>query len=144
MSDLLHKPLNDVNASDLDEFVSRSPAEGPTLEFKGRVPARANETPWSAGNLRLPNHAKDDLISEVLAFLNTYGGQLLLGIRETDDPPPRADIVQPVDACQELARRIDDLLMNTIDPSTSAYEVRAIAYPDGADEGVVIVRAAGP
>ena len=73
-----------------------------------------------------------------MAFANTSGGHLCLGVSESAESPPVATSIIPVPRCLDLAERLSRSAQ-TIDPTIPFLQVRGI--PIGADgSGVVLFR----
>jgi predicted HTH transcriptional regulator len=49
--------------------------------------------------------AKRDVLAEVVAMANIYGGDVVLGIEESEEKPPRAIAVHHMPECIDLASR---------------------------------------
>ena len=113
--------------------------EGYEVEFKKTLPdKRGGGHPWLGGG-DIGDHARDEILSEVIAFANAQGGSVVLGIEETSDKPPRAHAVTPLPRVGELARRFEDQARSCIDPPLPRLQIRAIET-DGQDRGVVVFR----
>jgi hypothetical protein len=75
--------------------ISRScpPRRGPRVtrsNSKKTLPdKRGRQHPWVTGG-DIEDHARNEILPEVIAFANAQGGSLILGIEETSDKPPRA------------------------------------------------------
>jgi hypothetical protein len=79
------------------------------------------------------------MLAEVIAFANSQGGSVILGIAETSDNPPRAHAATPVPRVGDLAQRFEDQARSCIEPSLSRLRIRAIET-DGQGGGVVVFR----
>lgn len=138
MLPLFTKPLHDLVASDVHQVVSERFPEGPAVEYKGELPAEQGRDPWYEGG-KPSAYARSKIFKEVVAFANAYGGQLVLGIAETEEKPPRAERVVPIPRCHDLAERLRDMARDFIDPQISRFTSTGIVTdPDG--NGVVLVR----
>ncbi len=137
MAGLLTKQLETLTAPDVDEFCRLGVPESETVELKGPLPHKKGE-PWSATNPHLSEHAKRELVRQVVCLANSHGGHLVLGIAETDEDPPRADHVVPIPACGKLETLLEDVLQNSIDPAVIPLRVKSVPWPDGAEEGVLL------
>ena len=84
---------------DVDALLAAKVPEGERLEFKQELSApKGKKDPW-ATDKKLGDAAKKQILHEVVAFANAYGGTLLLGIAETKSKPPVADRVIPIPHC---------------------------------------------
>jgi len=81
------------------------------------------------------------LAKEIVAFANSYGGLLIVGIEESKDKPRFAKgFGVLVHKCKEFAERFQRAL-SIIDPPLNNIEIKALAKPDAANgEGVLLVR----
>jgi schlafen family protein len=133
------KPLDLVVAADIAELTAENWPEGYQVEFKEALSVkRGGQHPWFTGG-EVGDHARDDILAEVIAFANAHGGSVVLGIEETQDKPPRAHAIVPLPRVGELARRFEDQARSCIDPPLPRLQVRAIET-DGQRAGVVIFR----
>jgi hypothetical protein len=139
MLDALTKSLEAITAADLRELTDRGWPESENVEYKAELHReQANrQDPWyNNGNVSEPSKKK--IFKEIVAFANTSGGRLFLGIRETREKPPRAESIQPVPRCAELAERLEQAAINSIDPPLTFFHVTGIpTEPDGTS-GVVV------
>ncbi|HXP74041.1 MAG TPA: ATP-binding protein, partial [Stellaceae bacterium] len=136
---ILTKPFETITPADVAELVSESWPEGYTVEFKRALPtAKGGDDQWITGGNKIGDYARDEILSEIVAFANAQGGMLVLGIEETKDKPPRANNVVPLPRVGELARRFEDAARSCIDPPLPRLQVRPIEIQSG--EGVVIFR----
>ena len=90
------KPLEALTAADLGELVERQWPESENIEYKAELHREREDRadPWYAnGNISVPS--KNKVFKELVAFANTSGGRLFLGVKETPDKPPRANSIQP-------------------------------------------------
>ncbi len=71
-----------------------------------------------------------------MAFANTSGGRLFLGIAETQSRPPCAASIQPVPRCGELAERLEQSIASSVDPPLTFFRVLGVETQGNA--GVVV------
>jgi predicted HTH transcriptional regulator len=82
MLGIFTKPLELVTASDVAELYGESWPEGYEVEFKKTLSdKRGGQHPWATGG-DVGDHARDEILAEVIAFANAQGGSLILGIEE--------------------------------------------------------------
>ena len=86
---------------------------------------------------RIGNKAKDALVKEVVAFANSYGGTLLLGIRESESKPPVAASFSPVPQCAELAERLTSVFLSRLEPLLTRLEIKPVKIVG--EDGVVVI-----
>ena len=75
----------------------------------------------------------EKIAREVVAFLNADGGEVWVGLGEEDG---RAVKVEPISDAEQAQRRLLDFLIETVEPSPSAKEVRVEVVDEG--EGAVL------
>ena len=142
MIPLFTLPLDQLRAEHVDQLVEEGMPEGQNVEFKRTLPAKGGRSdPWLDGGAKIGDYARDETLAEAVAFANSGGGNLVLGIVESRDHPKRAAGVNPVPRCHELADRLRLMARDCIEPQLPALEVRGIETPDGAEgAGVVLFR----
>jgi predicted HTH transcriptional regulator len=113
----LPRDLTTTNEAHLREFVVEQVSEGMYLEFKRELPSR------DAGG-------RHELLADVSAFANSSGGDLVYGIDEDGEGRAAAIIAQMGNADEE-ARRIQDVLMNGIEPRVPGLQVQAVPVAAG-------------
>ena len=137
MLSILSKPREQVTPTDVQELVATRAQENETLEFKADVPSKKGKPdPWTRGEDRIGDYAKQELLDEAVAFANAYGGALVIGISETKGV---ATDVRAVARCKELAERLRYIFRDCIDPPLPHVEIFGVETQS--DAGVVIVRA---
>ncbi|TXN68127.1 ATP-binding protein [Methylobacterium sp. WL6] len=134
---MIRKRLTEITKSDLDSLIARGAQEDRTLEFKRTLSGRdGNPDPWMAGSGKIGQIAKRDLTKEIIAFANTAGGTLILGMDE--DGEKRASGLVPIPACRDLADRLGASIAASIDPALTSLEAVGVEL-DG-QNGVVVLR----
>jgi hypothetical protein len=135
---LFSKRPRDLTPEDIQRVLSEKVPEGSEVEFKGALSTKKGSVePWAAGQDRIEDRARNKLLEEVVAFANTYGGWLLVGVDQTAEKPARADAVMPIRACAELAERLRIMCRDCIDPRLPVLDVEGVEMrDDGA--GVVV------
>jgi hypothetical protein len=98
--------------------------ESEVLEFEGRDALKDRDD-------------RKKVASEVVAFLNTRGGEVYVGIREENEI---AVGLEPIDHPEEEARKLRDSLFDAIEPQPSPGEVDLAVERD--DEGRAVLRIA--
>lgn len=134
---LFEKNINEITSEDIDNLIQRSIGESETLELKKDLPTKGNRPdPWYDGN-GIGDYARNRLLTEVIAFANSFGGILLLGIEETAEAPPRASAVNLIPRCSKLALRLEQQASMCIEPQIPGMRVRGVPY-DEDDKGIVL------
>lgn len=135
MPKLFEKPLQVVEASDLTEVIGWP--ESLTVEFKEKLPGRdGRDDAWLKGGT-FETYARDKIFKEIVAFANTEGGHLLLGVEESDEALATAKGLQPLPRCVELAERLSRAAQN-IDPPIPSLQIRGVETGNGA--GIIVFR----
>ena len=121
---------------DIQSLIEAQKPEGDRLEFK-KEPSSRKDIPDSWSSKReLNDRAKKDVLQEVVAFANAYGGMLLLGIDESRTKPPIATKVHALPDCADLADRWRKVFQSCIDPPLPQLQIYPV--PTSGDEGVVV------
>lgn len=106
-----------TNEAHLIALVEARVAESTYLDFKRELPRRD-----ARGN--------QDVLADVSAFANSSGGDLLYGIDEDGEGQAIAMVPQ-VGNMDEEARRVQDVLMNNIEPRLPGLQVVSIPVEGG-------------
>lgn len=134
------KRISELTSNDIQRIVDESVPEGSEVEYKETLPAKSGSDPWVTGKNEIGDKARNELLEEVIAFANAYGGVLVLGIAEAHTKPPRADKISPLPRCIELADRLRLQCRDCIEPQIPLLEVRGIPTQDDGS-GIVIFQA---
>ena len=139
MIEVLSKPADQIRISDIKSLIDSQVPESEQIEFKKSLPARKNSTdPWIEGKNTIGDRAKNEILEEVVAFANAYGGVCVLGIKESSTKPPVAAEISPIPRCAELAERLKLVFRDCVEPQLPQIEVIPIKT-DG-ESGVIIIR----
>ncbi|NOJ48346.1 AlbA family DNA-binding domain-containing protein [Bradyrhizobium archetypum] len=138
--DLLSNDIHSLTAADILAMCADQVAEGATLELKSDLPSNdgKGKDPWHRGG-RFSDYARNSLAREIVAFANTFGGALVLGINETKEKPSRAESPNPIPRIHELERSLRQALQDIIDPPLPILESKSIGF-DNEGNGVIIFR----
>ncbi len=142
MIPLFTLPLDQLRAEHVDQLVAEEMPEGQNVEFKRTLAARSGRTaPWLDGGDEVGDHGRNDVLKEVVAFANSGGGNVVLGIVESGDHPRRAAGVNHLPRCHELVDRFRLMARDCIDPQLPSLEVCGIPMPGGDEHaGIVLFR----
>lgn len=113
----LPRDLATTNETHLNALVEARIGENTHLDFKRELPGR-------------DARGTQDLLADVSAFANSVGGDLLYGIDE-DGEGQAADVVPQIGNMDEDARRIQDVLMNNIEPRIPGLQVMSVPVAGG-------------
>jgi predicted HTH transcriptional regulator len=85
-------------------------SEDAKFELKSDLPHKDGfgKDTWHSGG-GIGDRARNEIVDEIVAFANTTGGVLCLGINETMDHPKRADGIRPL-----LAVSVSEPLKETL------------------------------
>lgn len=120
---MIAKALQDVTIGDLQALIEGRVAERKQLEFKREIP--------SGGD------ANREFLKDVSSLANTDGGDLIVGIEETNGMPVSVAGIPRTDA-DRLKQRLSSLLANGLDPRLPAFEMELVNVD--AERCVLIVR----
>ena len=150
---ILRKSIDAVTLSDLGDLIRVATRETGELEFKGALPfvptkgQPAAADRWIEKGDRIGDYARDQILAEIVAFANADGGTLVLGMHETKEEPRRAERLEPLPRCEDLAKRFLDATEDVIEPRLPHISVRALSSSDDGS-GYVLMRvgksSAGP
>jgi hypothetical protein len=137
---ILGGALEDLTPNDLNRLCSDEVAEGTEVEFKSDLPVKNGRgpDPWHEGG-SIGDYARNEIAEEIIAFANTFGGVLCIGVKESEDHPKRAAGLQPIPRVHDLARRMRQAIYDIIDPPLPMLEAVGIDL-DSKGQGVVILR----
>lgn len=103
--------------ADVAGLVDQSESEGPHADFKRDL-------------ARLDAAGRHELLADISALANSAGGDLIFGLDE--DGEGRAAAIAPLPGNpDEEVRRVQDCLMNGVEPRLPGVQVRAIAVTGG-------------
>ena len=137
---LLTKPVNEITASNIRALVASSVPEGERVEFKGELPAKTGQDPWMIDQKRIGDHAKNQILKEMVALANAFGGVLVLGIEEDSRlKPATASGIHPVPKCADLANRFQLIFRDRVEPQLPPHDIFPVVTK-GAEDGVVVFR----
>jgi len=137
---ILGGALADLTPADISRLCCDEIPEGTEVEFKSFLPVkkgRGLDTWYEGGGIG--EYARNEIAEEIIAFANTYGGVLCLGVTESEDHPKRAIGIQPIPRVHELARRMRQAVYDIIDPPLPMLEAGGVDT-DGTGQGVVVLR----
>src|SRR4051812_5591664 len=121
---MIPKPLDKIEATDIQALVTNGDEERRTMDFKRDLPGNADKD-------------KNELRADVTSFANASGGDLIFGVDEARGVATAVPGLPGVDADAEI-RRIEAVIQSSIDPRVPGFESRAIPIPGKAP--VIVVR----
>ena len=66
------KRPSEITADDIERVVAEQVQEGSQVELKVTLPARKGDDPWTTGEGRIGDYARNALVAEVIAFANAF------------------------------------------------------------------------
>jgi predicted HTH transcriptional regulator len=134
------KPIEALTADDLRELINRKWPESENVEYKGELSRDRNNRPdpWYSGG-SISDASKKKIFKELVAFANTSGGRLFLGISESQDRPPRADAINPLPRSAKLAEQIEQSIISSIDPPLTFLRVYPVVTEADGESGAVVI-----
>ena len=138
---VLSKPAAQITVADIGSLVTSRVPEGDRIEYKKELPAaKGKREPWTSDQQKIGDHAKNQILKEVVSFANAYGGLLVLGVEEdTNSTPPVAKGICPIPKCAELAERFRLIFRDRVEPRLRSCEIFPVVTT-GAEDGVVVFR----
>jgi hypothetical protein len=130
--------LHQIARKHLDELCADRVAESALLELKEDLPAKTGRNLWHTGG-SFGDYARNEIAAEIVAFANTFGGTVVIGIKETSDKPSRADAINLLPRVHDLDRSLRQAIQDVIDPPLPLLESIGVDC-DGTGGGVVIIR----
>ncbi len=137
---MIDKTFDQVTPEDITQLTTDGFYEGQLLEFKRDLPGEhGRPDPWLSGG-DFKAYALDRLLREVIAFANAQGGNLIVGMDESRDDPPRAKSICPLPRIHDLATRMQNAAQSCIDPVLPGLQIRGIEVGGAPGEGILLFR----
>src|ERR1700687_2950994 len=141
---MIDKNFDQVTPEDITQLTADGVYESQLLEFKRDLPGeRGRPDPWLTGG-DFTAYARDHLLREVIAFANAQGGNVIVGMDEGPDDPPRAAAICPIPRIHDLATRMQNAAQACIDPVLPGLRIHGIEVGGAAGEGVLLFRTGPP
>lgn len=131
--------LSDLSASDILAIIDVEATESVDFELKKALSADGGADPWMTGG-RIGDRAKDELATELVAFANTSGGTLIVGIDEDPQTKAAKPPIYPIPRCKEAAAILHQALSARIEPRVPAFECEGIVTEKDGSSGVIVMR----
>jgi len=134
------KPLNQVTLDDINKLIAELHfKENERIEYKRTLPDNGKRIdPWIRGENKIGDIAVEKLVAEVIAFANTHGGTLIIGIQENNERPPRPDKIIPLSRCHELDQRLIHSITDSIEPGLPSIQSKVIDT-DTDGNGIILI-----
>ena len=124
------KFVADITRDDILELVRTRTPEDILLDFK--------EVIFHSQHTK-PNEEIDDLLADVAAFANAFGGHIIVGIEDRNDRASQLKPIQIVEA-RRIAAKLKGLAIQHLKPPIIPLEIVPFSMSDHSDEWVVIIR----
>lgn len=135
---LRQKPLRDWKYSDLELVIGSEESIG--LELKSGLQVNKDAKGWQATG-KLHRSETDGLAKEVVAFANAYGGDLIVGIEESDDHPKRATkLSEKLNDVDALVDQLKRSFASLIDPPLVGLELIALKEKSEDANGFLVIK----
>lgn len=132
MTDLRTKPINRWTIDDLNRIVDQEWVEDAQFELKQTLPLKKDARGWVASG-RIHASERDGLAQEIVAFANSRGGLIIVGINESEESPKRAkSLSAPIPQIFELKERMARALSDAIDPPIRMLKIEVVEVQAGA------------
>ena len=136
---LFAQVFQSVGIADIQELCDIGYPETDLIELKQYVPGKSGPDRWHEGSEKIGDYARDELLSHLVAFANSRGGHLIVGVEESSTSPKRAVALCAIPSCQELADRLRQAAFASIEPPLDDLQVKGVPMgDDGA--GVLLFR----
>ena len=110
ITDIAVKPVSQITLADLATLIDLEAPETDILELKSALPLKKDAKGWGDGKLH--DSERDGLLQEIVAFANTRGGRIFVGIAESSDHPKRASkLAPPIPRLADLVERLGDAFL---------------------------------
>lgn len=133
----LTKALDELTQLDLETLCEKKWPESQNAEFKSDLSAEQGRQDAWHQNGKVGEYAKRKLFKEIVAFANSSGGRLFLGVEESDEKPPVATKLSPLPRCHDLAESLERSAYDWIEPPLTPMRVKGVTVGDGG-AGVVV------
>lgn len=132
--------LSEVTAVQIQDIFKSETPESIDFELKKALPAESGAAdPWMSGG-RIGERAKDELTIEIVAFANTGGGTLIVGIDEDPQTKSAEPPIFPVPRCKEAAAILHQALSARVEPRVPVFECEGVVTEQDGTGGVIVMR----
>lgn len=120
---MIPKSIADIVQADIDALVANAVEEIDQLDFKQVLAINTRDE-------------RKEFVSDVCAFANARGGDLIFGIQENAEGRAHAVAPMTFNADEEILR-IENIIADSVEPKLFGVRAKAVAYDAGA---VLVVR----
>ena len=104
--------FEEVSERDLEELIESRMPEGQRIEYKSALYGGKDEQ-------------KKEFLKDASSFANTYGGHLIIGMKEVQGVADRIAPLVGIDVDQEIAR-LENLLRDGLQPRVVGIQIRSV------------------
>ena len=135
---MLLNNLDDLTIDDINNLIETLRfSENDKLEYKETLSSKGKDKDtWLEGKNSIGSKAIEKLTSEIIAFANSNGGRLYLGIAENNETPAKPEKIVPLPRVHELSQRLEQSITDCIEPSLRGLRTKVIET--SANEGIII------
>lgn len=135
---MFSRDIEDLNQADIQRLVSETRlSESDRIEYKKTLPVANNQNdPWLEGENEILPQSSKKIAQEVIAFANTHGVTIIIGIEEDDQAKPAAVNLLP--RCNQLEVKLLQGVLDKIEPRIDGVLSKSIVFTN--DEGVIVIR----
>lgn len=131
--------LSDVTAADIARVIDTETTESVDFELKKTLPSDGGADPWMTGG-KIGDRAKDELATELVAFANTSGGTLVVGIDEDSLTKAAKGPPFPIPNCKQASAILHQALSARIEPRLPVFECEGVVTEQDGTSGVIVMR----
>ncbi len=116
--------FDDISLNDLNELINIGVPEGPNIDYKRDLYGNSDED-------------KKELLKDVSSFANSFGGHLIIGMKEVNGVPTEISGLRNINPDQEILR-ITNLTRDGIEPRITGLKIKSI--PLESNNYVLVIR----
>jgi hypothetical protein len=128
---MLNKNLEQIDLADLEQLVTDGVPEGKTIEYKRefyRLDAPDNKD-------KVKQY--EEMLKDISSFANTLGGDLIIGLQDTDGKPSNVCGFEVPTGVDKLKLRVQQLVQQWLEPRV-AMSIHSVDVSPG--KAVIIIR----
>lgn len=130
----MFKNVQEYELTDINLFITDKEQEGQYLEFKSNFEDNKGKCEL------LSDPAKISISEEIVSFLNSDGGLLIIGVAEEPGSTGRPEKITPIKEVDEKPRKLLHSITMTINPYPHGLETKIIYTGNKSTEGIVLIQ----
>lgn len=133
------KDIEELTADDIKTLVETLKfSENEKIEYKRTLPSKGSVSdPWLDKKDKIGNKAIEKLTAEIIAFANSNGGRLYLGIAENNETPAKPESIMPLPRVNQLSHKLEQIISDCIEPPLRNLKFKAIET--NRKSGVIVI-----